>query len=58
MNRKPKVAVLARASGRTLVLPPHEAMYLISKGNQRHGFGDFFPLEDISELKVPGVYYT
>jgi hypothetical protein len=27
-------------------------MYLISKGNQKHGFGDFFPLEEITELKV------
>jgi hypothetical protein len=30
----------------------YQAMYLISKGGARHGFGDFFPLEELDEINV------
>ena len=35
------------AAGRTLVLPPEQPMYLLNKQGRQHGFGDFFPLEDL-----------
>ena len=40
-------AVFAHATGRTLVLPPSQPLYLLHLKNKRHSFGDFFPLEDI-----------
>jgi GDP-fucose protein O-fucosyltransferase len=44
---------MAHAMGRTLVLPPEQRMYLLTKGGNDQqkkdfGFQDFFPLSDIS----------
>lgn len=47
------VAALAFATGRTLVIPPAEAMYLISKKGKTHSFGNFFPLEDLERPRTP-----
>ena len=45
---------LAHAMGRTLVLPPEQRMYLLTKRDVQaqkkdFGFQDFFPLDDISK---------
>ncbi|GKY94306.1 hypothetical protein MPSEU_000396400 [Mayamaea pseudoterrestris] len=43
---------LAVATGRTLVLPPAQRMYLLAKDRDKHKteftFADFFPLEEVS----------
>jgi hypothetical protein len=41
------IFVLAAATGRTLVLPPKEPLYLLNKdkGEKHKGFVDFFPIE-------------
>lgn len=43
------IFVIAAATGRTLVLPPKEPLYLMhhDKTNRYRGFGDFFPLEQL-----------
>ncbi len=43
------IFVIAAATGRTLVLPPKEPLYLMhhDKANRYRGFGDFFPLEQL-----------
>lgn len=46
------VLVFALATGRTLVLPPDQPMYLLNqgKGHQKeHSFADFFPFEHIRQ---------
>ena len=46
------VLVFAAATGRTLVLPPDQPMYLLNagKGHQKaHNFADFFPFDLISQ---------
>ncbi|CAM9812688.1 unnamed protein product [Heterosigma akashiwo] len=45
------VMVFAHATGRILVMPPEQPLYLLNKekGKQAHGFGDFFQLDDISD---------
>jgi len=51
------VLVFAAASGRTLVLPPDQPMYLLNKGKgkqQHHSFADFFPFEYIA-TRVPVI---
>lgn len=46
------ILVLAHATGRTLVLPPEQKMYLLGKGGKHHkkdfSFNDFFHLDSIS----------
>lgn len=41
------IFVIAAASGRTLVLPPEQNLYLLhhDKGKRQRGFADFFPLQ-------------
>eukprot|EP00977_Amphora_coffeiformis_P021218 scaffold9062_cov154-Amphora_coffeaeformis.AAC.4 len=43
------IFVLAAATGRTLVLPPKEPLYLLNKdkGLKHRGFADFFPLDKL-----------
>ena len=51
------VLVFAAATGRTLVLPPDQPMYLLNKGkghHNEHSFADFFPFDYISHV-VPVV---
>jgi hypothetical protein len=51
------VLVFAAATGRTLVLPPDQPMYLLNagKGHQKaHNFADFFPFELIKQ-RVPVI---
>jgi hypothetical protein len=51
------VLVFAYATGRTLVLPPDQPMYLLNKGKgheKHHNFRDFFPFDRIS-TRVPVV---
>ena len=47
------VVALAHATGRTLVMPPEQRMYLLGKGDKEHkkhfGFGDFYHLESLSD---------
>ena len=46
------ILVFAAATGRTLVLPPDQPMYLLhhGKGHQKHhNFADFFPFEIIKQ---------
>ena len=51
------VLVFAFATGRTLVLPPDQPMYLLNKGKghqKHHNFRDFFPFDRIS-TRVPVI---
>ena len=51
------VLVFAAATGRTLVLPPDQPMYLLDKGkghDKAHSFADFFPFELIKQ-RVPVI---
>lgn len=51
------VLVFAAATGRTLVLPPDQPMYLLNagKGHQKeHSFADFFPFDLINQV-VPVI---
>jgi GDP-fucose protein O-fucosyltransferase len=44
------VLVMAAATGRTLVLPPDQPLYLLNKGkghDNQHSFADFFPFDEI-----------
>ena len=44
------VLVMAAATGRILVLPPDQPLYLLNKGkghDNQHSFADFFPFEEI-----------
>lgn len=47
------VVALAHATGRTLVMPPQQRMYLLGKGTKEHkkhfGFADFYHLESLSD---------
>mmetsp|Transcript_11694 Transcript_11694/g.15268 ORF Transcript_11694/g.15268 Transcript_11694/m.15268 type:complete len:621 (-) Transcript_11694:154-2016(-) len=45
------VMVFAHATGRILVMPPDQPLYLLNKDNDHkaHGFADFFQLQDIHE---------
>ena len=50
------MVIFAHASGRTLVLPPDQNMYLLNKGaakSRKFGFADFYPLEGLRQA-VPG----
>ena len=58
------VAVFARATGRTLVLPKKEALYFPDPGVQAseyfkhsNSFSDFFPLEELRR-RIPGSLIT
>jgi hypothetical protein len=51
------VLVFAAATGRTLVLPPDQPMYLLNKGKghqKEHSFADFFPFDFIKK-RVPVI---
>jgi len=47
------VVVMAHATGRTLVMPPQQRMYLLGRGTKEHkkhfGFADFYHLESLSD---------
>jgi len=45
------VMVFAHATGRILVMPPEQQMYLLNKDETKHshGFADFFQLQDIAD---------
>ena len=52
------VLVFAAATGRTLVLPPDQGMYLLDKGKghqNAHHFSDFFPFERLKRDRVVDV---
>ena len=54
------ILVFAAATGRTLVLPPDQPMYLLNKGKghqKEHSFADFFPFEHISQI-LPVISMT
>ena len=54
------VLVFAAATGRTLVLPPDQPMYLLDKGKghqKAHSFADFFPF-DLIKQRVPVIEMT
>lgn len=54
------VLVMAAATGRTLVLPPDQPLYLLNKGkghDNQHSFADFFPFEEIRK-RVPVISMT
>ena len=47
------VLIFALATGRTLVLPPDQPMYLLNQGKghqQAHSFSDFFPFKHIRTI--------
>lgn len=47
------VLVFAASTGRTLVLPPDQPMYLLNQGvghQKAHSFADFFPFKHISKV--------
>ena len=51
------VLVFAASTGRTLVLPPDQPMYLLNKGKgheKEHSFADFFPFDYIRK-RVPVI---
>lgn len=51
------VLVFAAATGRILVLPPDQPMYLLNKGKgheKAHNFADYFPFEYISQ-RIPVI---
>ena len=51
------VLVFAASTGRTLVLPPDQPLYLLNKGKgheNHHSFADFFPFEEINK-RVPVI---
>lgn len=47
------ILVFCAATGRTLVMPPDQPMYLLNKGKghqKEHSFMDFFPFDHISQI--------
>lgn len=49
------VLIFAAATGRTLVLPPDQPMYLLNKGKghqNEHHFADFFPFDEMFTISV------
>jgi GDP-fucose protein O-fucosyltransferase len=53
------VVGLAIATGRTLVLPPHQRMYLLAKGHGKQktefSFQDFFPMDELRSKDLPAI---
>jgi len=51
------IFIIAAATGRTLVLPPEYAVYLLAVSQYR-GFGDFFPLKTPDfQKRIPYINY-